>query len=83
MGSDAFRQKISQLSFEDQWKSTAEADILGSISIGEYGFGHPPETYVMDFYREAFANMYLARKYHWTDICEKYPNIMKYLEEKI
>ena len=81
--SEHFGKNFSELSFVEQWQLTADADILGSISAGDYGFGHPVQTYVMDFYREAFANMYLARKYHWTAICEKYPNIMKYLEEKI
>lgn len=80
---DLFGKSFSELSYVEQWKLIADADILGSISVGDYGFGHLMETYVADFFREAFANMYLARKYHWTDICEKYPNIMKYLEEKI
>ena len=72
---------FSNLSLEQQWKITADADILGSISGGEFGFGHSTQVYLDDLHREAFANMYLARKYEWVDFKKKYPAMWRYMED--
>ena len=71
------------MSFEQRWKIMADADILGSISGGEFGFGHSTQVYLDDLYREAFANMYLARKYGWGDFKGKYPAMWKYMDDLI
>ena len=68
------------LNFQQQWKITAFGDILGSISTGDYGFGHQKTQYIQDFYREAFANIYLVYKYGWTEFQQQFPAMWKYME---
>lgn len=74
------KDNYDELSLDQRWKITADADILGSISGGLYGFGHGHQVYIDDEYREAFANMYLAYKYNWTEFGERYPSLWKYME---
>ena len=74
------KDKYDELSLDQQWKITADADILGSISSGLYGFGHGSDVYIEDRYREAFANMYLVHKYNWNEFRERYPKLWKYME---
>ncbi len=72
---------LSSSRAEEQWKIIADMDILGSASGGLYGFGHPKEVYLEDDFREAFANMYLAYKYGWTEYKRRWPKLWKYMED--
>lgn len=73
-------ENFQNLSFEQQWKITAKGDILGSLTVGEYGFGHEEKYYLEDFYRETFANMYLVHKYDWEEFKEEFPDLWNYME---
>ena len=70
-------KKYSDLSIEQQWKITAKADILGTLTGGEYGFGHT--SYSQKMIDEAFSNIYLAKKYGWNDYSESFPNLWQYI----
>lgn len=74
-------RSFSELSLEEKWKIAADMDILGSVSGGLYGFGHLKVVYLEDDFREAFANMYLAKKYGWTEFKRRWPKLWKYMEE--
>lgn len=73
-------EDYQELPFEQQWKIIAKNDILGSITGGEYGFGHEDWYYLEDFYREAFANIYLMYKYGWKEFREEFPYLWNYME---
>ena len=74
-----FNKKFKDLSLEQQWKITGKADILGSLTDGEYGFGHT--GYSIRNRDEVFADIYLAKKYGWNEYAEVFPALWKYIGE--
>lgn len=83
---------FEQLNIHQQLKIITHGDILGSISKGDYGFGHDDkEAYIMDqdpltgaknqIFRQTFANIYLAYKYGWTEFKTNFPAIWQYMED--
>ena len=72
-----FNKKFKDLSLEQQWKITGKADILGSLTDGEYGFGH--SGYSFRNRDEVFADIYLAKKYDWKEYSEVFPELWKYI----
>ena len=74
-----FQKEFSKLSLEQRWQIAGKADILGSLTDGEYGFGHT--GYSFRNRDEAFANIYLAKKYNWNEYAEVFPALWKYIGE--
>ena len=72
-----FNKKFEDLSLEQQWKIVGKADILGSLTDGEYGFGHT--GYSFSNRDEVFADIYLAKKYNWEEYSEFFPELWKYI----
>jgi hypothetical protein len=74
-----FQKTFDNLSLEQRWKITGKADILGSLTDGEYGFGHT--GYSIRNRDEVFADIYLAKKYGWNEYAEVFPALWKYIGE--
>ena len=72
-----YGKTFDDLPLELRWKIAGRADILGSLTDGEYGFGHT--GYSFRNRDEAFANIYLAKKYEWNEYAEAFPSLWQFI----
>ena len=72
-----YGKTFGDLPLKLRWKITGRADILGSLTDGEYGFGHT--GYSFRNRDEVFANIYLAKKYEWNEYAKAFPALWQFI----